>query len=225
MNDSPAGRDGLPAGIVVGAVLLAAGRGARLGDRPKALLEYGGIPLVRRQLSALSGSGVTELVVVLGHYHDQMLPWVRDFSATIVRNTTPDSGQPSSLRLGLAALSTRIDAVLVALADQPLIGSQDIRALIEAFITRPEKTDLVQPCVDGEPGNPVMFTATVRNEILASAPDVGGREWQMANRHRVYRWGTPNVNYRTDIDRPEDLETFARRTGNRLTWPAGHEGD
>ena len=52
--------------LSVGAVLLAAGSGARLGHRPKCLLELGGVPLIQRQLIALSGAGVDEVVVVLG---------------------------------------------------------------------------------------------------------------------------------------------------------------
>ena len=60
--------NGLYSRMTVGAVLLAAGAGSRLGGRPKALLELGGVPLVLRQLIALSGAGVDEVAVVLGHH-------------------------------------------------------------------------------------------------------------------------------------------------------------
>ena len=122
--------------LVVGAVLLAAGSGSRLGGRPKPLLELGGVPLIRRQLIALSGAGVDEVVVVLGHHADLIEESMRDFPVTLARNPTPDDGQPSSVRVGLAALSARIDAVIVALADQPMINAQDITALIGAFKKR-----------------------------------------------------------------------------------------
>ena len=62
------GNSGLWSRMTVGAVLLAAGAGSRLGHRPKSLLELGGVPLIVRQLVALSGAGVDELVVVLGHH-------------------------------------------------------------------------------------------------------------------------------------------------------------
>ena len=214
------GGGGLYSRVVVGAVLLAAGRGERMGHRPKSLLELGGVPLIRRQLIALSGAGVDELVVVLGHYHEQIEPLVQDFPVTIVRNETPEAGQVSSLRLGLAALGARIDAVVVALADQPLIGTQDIQELIGAFKKRPEGTDVVQPSVEGEPGNPVIFTSTVREQILAGEARIGCRHWQADNPQRVHRWATPNVRYRTDVDTPEDLIALEQRTGHRLRWPA-----
>ena len=59
------GGDGLYNRLSLGAVVLAAGQGSRLGHRPKSLIELAGIPLIRRQLIALSGAGVDQLVVVL----------------------------------------------------------------------------------------------------------------------------------------------------------------
>ena len=122
--------------MTVGAVVLAAGAGARLGGRPKALLELGGVPLILRQLVALSGAGVDEVVVVTGHHAEAIEAAVRPFPITLAHNATPDDGQPSSVRIGLQALSPKLDAVMVALADQPLINEQDITALIGAFKKR-----------------------------------------------------------------------------------------
>src|SRR5215510_2071552 len=118
--------NGLYSRTTIGAVLLDAGAGARLGGRPKALLELGGVPLVMRQLVALSGAGVDDLVVVLGHHAEAIEAAIGQFPINIVRNPSPDDGQASSVRIGLQALSPRLDAMMVALADQPLINEQDI---------------------------------------------------------------------------------------------------
>jgi len=205
--------------ILVGAVLLAAGAGSRLGHRPKSLLELGGVPLIRRQLIALSGAGVDEVVVVLGHHAELIEPAVMTFPVTLVRNAHPDEGQVSSQRLGLAALAGKHDAVIVALADQPLINAQDITALMAAFEARPAGTSVVYPEVNGERGNPVMFTAEVRDQILASAANVGCRQWQAANAAAVMPFVTDNRRYKVDIDTPEDIERFTRETGHVLRWP------
>jgi molybdenum cofactor cytidylyltransferase len=163
---------------------------------------------------------VDEVVVVLGHYADRIEEAVKEFPVTLVRNPDPDAGQISSLRLGLQALSVKLDAVLVALADQPLINSQDINDLIGAYKKRPEGAQVVQPTVDGLPGNPVMFSAEVRDQILAGAANVGCRQWQSANPEQVHPWATTNTRYRTDVDTLEDIEALAARTGHRLKWPA-----
>ena len=61
---------------VTSAVLLAAGRGARLGDltreTPKPLLEIGGRPLLVRILGALSAAGVVSAIVVTGYRADDI---------------------------------------------------------------------------------------------------------------------------------------------------------
>ena len=216
------GGGGLYSRVVVGAVLLAAGSGSRMGHKPKCLLELGGVPLIRRQLIALSGAGVDEVVVVLGHHAELIEPVVQTFPVTLVRNPNPDDGQVSSQRLGLAALGGKLDAVIVALADQPLINAQDITALIGAFKKRPEGTSVVFPQFNGERGNPVMFSNEVREQILAGAANIGCRQWQAANAQAVAPFVTDNRRYRVDVDTPEDLEAFTRDTGHVLRWPAAH---
>jgi len=215
------GASGLYSRMTIGAVLLAAGAGRRMGGRPKALLELGGVPLVLRQLIALSDAGVDELVVVLGHHAEHILPVIEHFPLVVVHNVRPDDGQVSSQRLGLAALNPNLDAVLVALADQPLINEQDITAVIGAFKKRPEGTGVVVPRVSGQPGNPVIFSAAVREQILAGAGDVGCRQWRAANPHAVHYFDSDSQRFIVDLDTPEDMELFERNTGHALRWPAG----
>ena len=221
--------NGLYSRMSVGAVLLAAGAGERLGGRPKALLELGGVPLVLRQLIALSGAGVDEVAVVLGHHHAAVEAAVSSFPIALVRNPSPDDGQVSSVRLGLAALSPRLDALIVALADQPLIDAQDIVALISAYRKRGDAS-MVVPCVrraDGNvgPGNPVIFDAALREEWLAGSADLACRNWREKHPERVRWFDTDNHRYSLDIDTPEDLDRFAASTGHRLAWPAAYAED
>ena len=214
------GGGGLYSRLVVGAVLLAAGSGSRLGGRPKSLLELGGVPLIRRQLIALSGAGVDEVVVVLGHHADAIEAAVQDFPVTLARNLAPDDGQASSVRIGLQALTGKLDAVIVTLADQPMVNAQDITDLISAFKKRGEAS-MVVPRVAGEPGNPVIFEAALRDEWLAGDANAACRRWREANPGRVHWLDTDNQRYRVDIDTPEDMLRFSERTGHVLRWPAG----
>ncbi|MCU0813651.1 MAG: nucleotidyltransferase family protein [Burkholderiaceae bacterium] len=214
------GGGGLHNRLVVGAVVLAAGAGSRLGGRPKCLLELGGVPLIRRTLIALSGAGIDEVVVVLGHHADLIEPVVAPFPVTLVRNPDPDAGQVSSQRIGLGALAGKLDSVLVALADQPLVNAQDITALIGAYKKRSEGTSVVFPQVNGEPGNPVIFSAEVREQILAGDANVGCRQWRGAHPESVAPFVTDNRRYKVDIDTPEDLVRFERDTSHALRWPA-----
>ena len=213
-------KNGLYSRMSIGAVLLAAGRGERMGGRPKALLELGGVPLVLRQLIALSGAGIDELVIVLGHHAASILPVIESFPVTLVHNPRPDDGQVSSQRLGLAALNPAVDAVLVALADQPLIDVEDITQVVGAFKRRPAGTSVVVPRVAGDPGNPVIFGAEVREQILAGDANIGCRQWRHAHPEAVSHFDTDNRRFTVDIDTPEDIEDFQRHTGHALRWPA-----
>jgi molybdenum cofactor cytidylyltransferase len=219
----PLKANGLDSRMSVGAVLLAAGAGLRLGGKPKSLLELGGVPLIMRQLIALSGAGVDEVVVVLGHHAQAIEAAIGQFPMTLVHNPSPDDGQASSVRIGLQAISPRIDAVMVALADQPLIDAQDIAAMIGAFKKRADKS-MVVPRVTGmdgsaAPGNPVIFDGALREQWLAGSADLTCRNWREKYPETVYWFDTDNWHYRIDIDTPEDLERFATSTGHILTWP------
>ncbi len=208
----------------IGAVLLAAGSGSRMGLRPKSLLELDGMPLIARQLGALADAGVDEVVVVLGHHAARIEPVVRRFPVTLVHNPDPDAGPVSSQRIGLAALGGGHAAVLIALADQPSILAGDVLALLDAWWARPEGAAVVFPRVDGERGNPVVVGAEVREQVLAAPPKVGCRQWQDAHPEAVAPFETGNVHYRIDLDSPEDVARFERETGQALRWPAGLGG-
>lgn len=201
----------------LGAVLLAAGAGSRLGGRPKSLLELDGTPLIRRMITTLFDAGVESVVMVLGHYADAIENAVRDLPVTRVRNPSPENGPASSLRLGLQALAKDVGAVIVALADQPLITPADINDLIAAFKSRGE-THMVVPRVNGEPGNPIIVDSALRDEWMAGDLCATGQRWRNANPTRLHWFDTNNDHYRVDIDTPEDLTRFRARTGRTLRW-------
>ncbi|MGE3844647.1 MAG: NTP transferase domain-containing protein [Vicinamibacterales bacterium] len=62
--------------VDVKAILLAAGRGSRLSpltdDRPKAMVELDGKPLLHHQLEVLHGAGVADMSIVTGYRGDRI---------------------------------------------------------------------------------------------------------------------------------------------------------
>ena len=50
------------------AIILAAGRGSRLGaDRPKGLVDLAGTPIIDRQIAVMRGAGIKDIVIVTGY--------------------------------------------------------------------------------------------------------------------------------------------------------------
>ena len=93
------------------ALILAAGRGVRMGRRgesiPKGFIEVGGEPLVARSLSLLARAGIRDVTVVTGHLAEryQHLPAAPGVAVTTLHNPLfAERGSFESLRVGLAAM-------------------------------------------------------------------------------------------------------------------------
>lgn len=211
---------GLYARLRVGAVLLAAGEGRRMGGVTKPLIRLQGVPLINRQLIALSGAGVDEVVVVTGHARDAIEAQVQSFPVTLAHNADYAQGQQGSVRVGLAALSGNFDAVFIVLADQPLIGSADLTELMAAFKKRPSG-NLVVPVVNGQRGNPILLDDVALARILASDTDLACRHLIERQPELVHVHETANTRFITDLDTVLDVQQLAQRTGWRLDLPTG----
>lgn len=215
-----------PPAPAVGAVLMAAGAGRRLGGVPKALLRRDGETLLLRQLRLLQLAGAGPIAVVLGHHAAQLaavLQQQRSQGALEqvgwVTNPAPDDGPATSLRCGLAALPPGLATVLVALADQPLLEDGDIQAVLDAWRTRPPGTALVVPEHSGQPGHPIAFGAQLRSAILQAPASQGVREWRRSHPQQVHALPAAHARYTTDVDTPEDLQRLRSACGVRLELP------
>jgi len=226
------------------AVVLAAGTASRMGGRPKCLLQREGQTLLNRLLTALENAGIDETVLVLGHKAEiiqaslgkraratlrgQHLPAMKVHE---VLNPQPTDGQNSSGHLGLAkAQSLQAQWLMVALADQPLLNAADLQALIAAVKAGPADTQMLQPWVDNQPGNPVMLSQKVMSDLLAHSQGAsflggpsfkdlpGGKEWRQLNPQQVHQWATPNPHYKVDMDTPQDIAALHTKYGVTLTW-------
>lgn len=187
--------EGAPAGL-----LLAAGEGRRLG-RPKALVEIGGVRLVDRGVRMLHEAGCTPIVVVAGAVAIDVP------GAVVVQNPGWRSGMGSSLRAGLAALPPDCPAVVIALVDQPRVGSAAVGRLRAAYGSGAR---VAVATYDGAPRNPVLIAREHFAEVAAYAVgDVGARAFLRARPELVAAVPCDDVADPDDIDTPEDLRRLS----------------
>jgi len=199
----------------IGAVLLAAGEGARLGGRAKGAIEIEGEPLLLRGLRILSQVGVDEVVVVTGHYQSDVAPLLTQTHSLFendclveVTQPTADHSQSDSLRLGVKSLSQEIDAAMVLPVDMPALTRQDLIALIGAYKHADPRIEFVGPIVGARPGNPVLFSRRIASQIVQGEGDFGSGAWRHQRPDWLFEWQTDSLHYVTDIDTPEDLDRW-----------------
>lgn len=186
-------------------LLLAAGAGTRLG-RPKALVEIGGQRLVDRGVHTLSNGGCAPVLVVLGAA-DTELPG----GASTVRNPEWATGMGSSVRVGIDALPPDVDAVVIALADQPLVTPGAVRRLLDA---REQGARAAVATYNGNQRNPVMLGREYWSTVYGMAVnDVGARPFLRAYSHVVTPVACDDIASPEDIDTEEDLERLSGLLG------------
>jgi molybdenum cofactor cytidylyltransferase len=113
----------------VAAVVLAAGMSRRMGT-PKQLLRIGGKTILEDTLQNVCGSNIGEIILVLGHGADDIQKTIATENLKVVVNPDYQQGMGTSLRSGLAAVSTDATAALIVLADQPWVTAETLNSLI-----------------------------------------------------------------------------------------------
>jgi nicotine blue oxidoreductase len=189
-------------------VLLAAGEGSRFG-RPKALVELDGQTLAERGVALLRAGGTDPVLIVTGAAQVELRP---EHQARTVYNGEWRTGMGSSLRAALRALTEleagqEIGAVVVALADQPLVGAEAVGRLIAAYQAG---AAVAVAAYGGKPRNPVLLAREHWPEVIATATgDQGARAFLRARPELVTLVECGDTGRPDDIDTPADLEHIA----------------
>jgi molybdenum cofactor cytidylyltransferase len=120
----------------IGLILLAAGASSRMEKIPKQLLEFRGKTLLRYAAETALASQCHPVCVVLGANAKKLRAEIADLPIEITFNLNWEMGLSSSLQAGLRKvleIESKITAVCVMLADQPLITAGIINNLINIF--------------------------------------------------------------------------------------------
>ena len=158
---------------MVSAILLAAGEAKRMG-KPKLLMPFGDDAVLERTLDNLLGSEVDEVIVVLGARAEKMKKLVASKGVKIVFNLDYRRGMSTSIIAGLKQVDSRTQWVMVALADQPMIGKETYNRLIRE--SPDSEKGIIVPKYKDRRGNPIIFSIKYKEELLQLVGDIGGRE-------------------------------------------------
>lgn len=155
-----------------GAVIVAAGRGERFGDRGKVLSVAAGRPLIAWSLDAiLAAATVSEIVVVCGEHTRQMIAELveKQSNDLPIRTCVGGTHRQDSVRAGLECLSSSVEVAVIHDAARPLATPEmtdDVAIAARmhgAAITAVPVTDTIKE-VDGD-----RIVRTVPREVLQAA--------------------------------------------------------
>lgn len=110
--------------------------------QPKQLLKWGSTTLLGHTIETAIELKVKEVVVVLGAHLDRIQKEVKDYPVKISHNKSWKNGLGSSIALGfnhLAYSPFEYDAVLIMLADQPLISTSYFQSMLDHYKRREEQ--------------------------------------------------------------------------------------
>ncbi len=211
-------------GMTVG-VLLAAGRGRRMGTL-KQLLPWGECenskPLVAVAFDALAHV-CDAMIVVLGIDQQAVVEALRPRALDSVK-VDSDLEMMESVRAGLAR-AVQVEHVMTFLlhpADHPFVPPAVIEALHRAARGHPGCA--VMPEHRGRGGHPVLIPAELSAEILTWRGSGGLRSFWEANPHRCVRIAVDDPSIVFDIDTLEDFQRGydrgTRGRDGRITPPS-----
>jgi molybdenum cofactor cytidylyltransferase len=189
----------------VALVLLAAGLSHRFGTEDKLAAPFRGRPLAHHAADTLAGIAFAERFVVVGAGPSVLAG--RGF--TLIANPVPEVGQSRSVALGVeAARAAGARAVLIALADMPLVTIGHIRRLLMRY----EDAHSIVASGDGARRAPPALFGRAHFDALCDLEGDGGARALLARAAIVPV--TPGE--LADIDTPTDLAGLQRDQGDRL---------
>ena len=148
------------------AIILAAGFSSRMAEF-KPMLPLAGSTALERCIRVFHSAGIAEVIVVLGHRADELLPLVERDGARSVGNPNFEQGMFSSVAIGCRALPNWVEAAFVLPADIPLVRAGTIRSLAAIFAE--QKPGIVYPVFNQRRGHPPL----IARRILAEAAGEG----------------------------------------------------
>ncbi len=187
------------------AVVLAAGSASRFGDT-KQLADIDGTPMVRLTLESATRVCGHRTLLVTGHDSVSVACACAGLPGFVTVNEAFDHGIGRSIAHAVDRLSSLATAILLVLADQPLVGKPHLEAIVEAWSG--DDDEIVASSYDGTRGPPVLLPRGCFADLMALDGDRGARHLFDDERFRVTTVVCEAA--ALDVDVPNDLKQISR---------------
>jgi len=170
---------------------------------PKPLVPIGGRPMLVHVLSAVRGSRIEDIVVVLGASADRVRKSVSVDGARTIVNEAYAEGMSTSIRAGLRAAHPESEAFLIVLGDEPFVTSSTIDALLAE--REGSRAKILIPTYRGQRGNPVLVDRELAAEMQSITGDQGCRAIFGHHVEQILEVPVDDPGILIDLDSPEQV--------------------
>ncbi|QBN17836.1 nucleotidyltransferase family protein [Flavobacterium nackdongense] len=192
-------------------LILAAGESKRMNGI-KQLLPWKNTSLLGHAIAQALQAKASQVYVVLGANANTIAPTLAHCNIQIIENKNWKNGLGSSIAVGVQYIKETqepYDAILITLADQPLIDAAYYNQLIAAYTEK--KAKIIASQTNNKPCVPAMFDAQYFNQLSLLNQDQGAKEILVTAQKEVYRLpATANL---IDLDTPSDYEQLFNNFG------------
>lgn len=183
--------------------VLAAGGSTRMG-RPKQLLEWRGITLIRRAAQTALDAGLGPVVIMLGSHAEECLAAVGGLKLDEVIHRGWSEGMGSTVAVAAAymrAHQPHAGALIITSCDQPHIQPSDLVALRDAQAA--SGVPMAAASYDGVIGIPALFDASMILELMQMEGERGAAALLRSRPRDVTPVPCPSA--ALDVDTPRDF--------------------
>ena len=190
---------------IICACVLAAGKSSRFGST-KLVQLYKGRPLVQHALMAAQGACPGRVSLVVGHDQISVGDAAAGLFDKLLVNSDFASGIGSSISVAVKACQEDADAMIVILADQPLVTDAHIRNLIDKWSGA--NNEIVTTTFDAISCPPILFPVSAFSALSRLEGDNGAKSLLSSDDFIVATVDFPPA--AQDIDIPADLRRISQ---------------
>lgn len=192
----------------VAAILLAAGLSRRMGVQNKLLLPVAGKPMVRHLAETYLPVLTEPLTVVTGYDADAVRGALAGLPIEFAHNEDFAAGQPSSVATGLTA-APDADLLLIGLADQPRLSSENLMQLVKWHgANDPKKISVPKRGINR--GNPIAIPRALRPRLTENPERPGCMRLTRDEPELVQFAPLSADGFYADVDTPDDYEALSQ---------------